>query len=201
MTNPPPDPSIDGNPQGIGFWALVGEDRRTQEEGVWSPGFWVLFWHRFGNRRMGWPKPLRAPATLLYKLAYRRCRIAYGIDLPYTVRVGRRVRLDHSGGMILVAERIGDEVTLRQNTTLGIKRVEGEHQRPVLGARADIGAGAVIVGGVSVGADALVGANAVVTKDVPPGAVAAGIPAKVIAQAAPGEAGAALPDQARSNRK
>ena len=198
MSQPPPDPAVNGNPDDLSFWALVAEDRRTQEEGVWSPGFWVLFWHRFGNARMGWPKLLRAPATLLYRLAYRRCRVAYGIDLPYTVRVGRRVRLDHSGGMILVGERIGDEVTLRQNTTLGIKRVQGAaHVRPVIEAGADIGAGAVIVGGLTVGAGAIVGANAVVTKDVPPGAVAAGIPAKVIGQAKPD----APPAQSLTNAK
>ena len=189
----------DANPPGLGFWALVAEDRRTQEHGLGSQGFWALLVHRFGNRRMGLPKALRVPATLLYRVAYKLVQVLCGIDLPYPVRVGRRVRLEHFGGMILVAEAIGDDVTIRQNTTFGIKRVAGEHLRPTIGDGVDVGVGAVIIGGVTVGAGATVGANAVVIKDVPPGAVAVGVPARVIGQArgeAPDHAPGHAPDHA-----
>lgn len=112
------------------------------------------------------------------------CEWMGGIFLPYTVRVGRRVRLDHFGGMILVADSIGDDVVIRQTTTFGIARVSDLHARPVIGNRVDISAGAVIVGAITVGDGAVIGANAVVTKSVPPGAVAAGVPARIVRGAA-----------------
>ena len=83
--------------------------------------------------------------------------------------------------MILGALRIGDDVHLRQNTTLGVaRRGDGRWLKPTIGDRCDIGAGAVIVGGITVGHDSAVGANAVVLKSLPPGSVAVGVPAKVI---------------------
>lgn len=169
-----------GNPPGIGFWALVAEDLRCHEGDLLSQGFWALFWHRFGNWRMGLPKLARIPATLLYRAGYRASQWFCGIMLPYTVRVGRRVKLEHFGGMILVAQAIGDDVILRQNTTLGIAHLTALQDRPVIGNRVEIGAGAVIVGPVHIGEDAIIGANAVVTRHIPAGAVAGGVPARVL---------------------
>ena len=168
----------------LSFWALVSEDRRTQEGGLASQGFWALFWHRFGNWRMSVrPKLLRAPLTVLYRIGTKLTEWFCGIMLPYTVIVGRRVRLEHFGGMILIASAIGDEVTIRQNTTFGIVRVGGEIEWPVIGDGADIGAGAVIIGDVKVGKGARIGANAVVLKDVPANASAVGVPARNIVKA------------------
>lgn len=177
-----PNPgTANANPAGIGFWALVHEDYVTNERDLFSQGFWALFWHRFGNWRMGIrPKLLRAPFSILYKVMYKACQWFGGIMLPYTVRVGRRVRLDHFGGMILVAQAIGDDVIIRQNTTFGIAGLNGMEDRPVIGNGVEIGAGAVIVGSLHVGDHAIIGANAVVTKTVPSGAVVGGVPAKVI---------------------
>lgn len=169
-----------GNPKGIGFWALVAEDYRTHGRDWYGEGFQVLFWHRFGNWRMGLPKPLRIPATLLYRQMFRLISRSTGIYLPYTVHVGRRVRLEHFGGMILVAQWIGDDVTIRQNTTFGIARLDGLQDRPVICDGAEIGAGAVILGAVRVGERAIVGANAVVRRDVAPGMIVGGVPARVI---------------------
>ncbi|HEY0214469.1 MAG TPA: hypothetical protein VGC40_12935 [Paenirhodobacter sp.] len=171
-----------GNPQGIGFRALIAEDYRTHDRDWYSEGFQTLFWHRFGNWRMGLPKPLRVPATLLYRIMFRLISRSTGIYLPYTVHVGRRVRLEHFGGMILVAQWIGDDVTLRQNTTLGIARLNGLADRPVICDGAEIGAGAVILGAVKIGAGAIVGANAVVRRDVAPQTIVGGVPAKLIGQ-------------------
>lgn len=189
MTEPVPDPELflpnDGtrnlNPPGIGFWALVAEDFATNDRDLFSQGFWALFWHRFGNWRMlVRPRLLRLPLTLFYRAMYKACQWFGGIMLPYTVRVGRRVRLDHFGGMILVAQAIGDDVIIRQSTTFGIAGLGDLEGRPVIGNGVEIGAGAVIVGSIWVGDGAIVGANAVVTKPVPPGAVVGGVPAKVI---------------------
>ena len=179
--DPPFDGSVNANPSGIGFWSLVHEDLRTNDGDLLSQGFWALFWHRFGNWRMGVrPKALRAPLSLIYKIMFRLCQWWAGIMLPYTVRVGRRVRLDHFGGMILVARRIGDDVTIRQNTTFGIARTTSLHDRPVIGNGVDIGAGAVVIGAIRIGDGAIVGANAVVTRDVAPHEVVGGVPARRI---------------------
>ncbi|WP_425093873.1 serine O-acetyltransferase [Tropicimonas sp. S265A] len=169
------------NPTGIGLRALIAEDLRTHDGDVLAQGFWALFWHRFGNWRMGVrPRLLRVPLTLLYRMMHKLCQWMGGIDLPYTVRVGRRVRLEHFGGMILVAQTIGDDVIIRQNTTFGIAGLDALKDRPVIGNRVELGAGAVVVGPIHVGDDAIVGANAVVTKDVPAGAIVGGVPARLI---------------------
>lgn len=187
---PMPDGRRNMNPPNIGFWALVAEDLRTNDNDLLSQGFWILFWHRFGNWRMSvHSKLLRAPLTVFYRMMYRLGQWMGGMQLPYTVQVGRRVRLDHFGGMILVARRIGDDVTLRQNTTLGIALKVDLNAKPVLEDHVDVGAGAVIVGDIVVGRGAMIGANAVVTKSVPPYAVMGGVPARLIRMRDPIEIG------------
>ncbi|MEO8243724.1 MAG: serine acetyltransferase [bacterium] len=177
----PNDGRTNCNPKDIGFWSLVAEDFHTHQSDWFSQGFWALFWHRFGNWRMGIrPKALRAPMSLLYKVMAKQCEWVCGIMLPYTVRVGRRVRLDHFGGMILVAQAIGDDVIIRQNTTFGIANLQALTTRPVIGNGVEIGAGAVIVGGIHIGDGAIIGANAVVTRSVPAGAVMGGVPARLL---------------------
>ncbi len=177
----PNDGAENANPASIGFWSLVAEDFETNDNDFFSQGFWALFWHRFGNWRMSVrPKVLRAPLSLLYQVMFKLCQWAGGIMLPYTVRVGRRVRIDHFGGMILVAQAIGDDVIIRQNTTFGIASLDEPHARPVIGNRVEIGAGVVIIGAVHVGDGAIIGANAVVTCSVPAGVVAVGVPARVL---------------------
>jgi serine O-acetyltransferase len=168
------------NPTGLGFWSLVREDFNANDADFFSQGFWALFWHRFGNWRMGLPKLLRIPATVIYRIMFKMCEWICGIHLPYTVKVGRRVRLDHFGGMILVAQSIGDDVIIRQNTTFGISDTDDLRAWPIIGDRVHIGAGAVIVGKVFVGDDAIVGANAVVVRDVQPGQKVGGVPARPI---------------------
>jgi serine O-acetyltransferase len=174
-----------GNPPGIGFLALLREDFRVHQRDPFEQGFWAIAVHRFGNWRMGIrPKLLRAPFTLLYRVLFKWVEITCGITLPYTVRVGRRVRIWHHGGMILHARSIGDDVHIRQNTTFGVSRRGQRRSIPTIGDRVEIGCGVSILGAVHVGDDAVIGANAVVVKDVPPGSLAVGVPARVIRTAA-----------------
>ena len=173
--------SANRNPKDIGFLALVAEDFRTHGGAPLAQGFWALFWHRFGNLRMSVkPKLLRMPLTVIYRFGRAMTETLGGIMLPYTVIVGRRVRLEHFGGMVLIARAIGDDVIIRQNTTFGIARTEDLYEWPVIGDEVDIGAGAVILGDVRIGRGARIGANAVVLGDVPSGAIAVGVPARIL---------------------
>jgi len=178
------------NPSDISFWALVREDLETHGDDLFSQGFWALFWHRFGNWRMSVkPKVLRAPFSLLYRAMFKASEWFCGISLPYTTLVARRVCLEHFGGMILVPVSIGSDVTVRQNTTMGIPSNRAKSARPVIEDHVDIGAGAVIVGDIIIGRGAIIGANAVVTKPVPPYAVVVGVPGRVIRHRDPSEIG------------
>lgn len=172
---------VNANVKHIGFWGLVAEDFMTHDRDWLSQGFWTLFWHRFGNWRMSVrPKLLRAPFTIVYNVMFKLCEWFCGIKLSYNVPVGRRVRIDHFGGIILGARKIGSDVYIRQNTTLGISDLSDLNAKPVICDGVQIGAGAVILGNITVGKGAIVGANAVVTKDVPPGAVVVGVPARIV---------------------
>lgn len=167
-------------PAGMSLFAILREDLKTHDGKILEQGFWAVATHRFGNWRMGLPKLLRMPCTLLYRFLERWVEWTCGISLPYTVILGRRVRIWHHSGMILHAARIGDDVHIRQNTTFGIARRDQLHLLPVIEDRADIGCGVVIVGAVTVGHDSVIGANAVVISDIPPNSVAVGVPAKVV---------------------
>ncbi|HVT88766.1 MAG TPA: hypothetical protein VHD56_07945 [Tepidisphaeraceae bacterium] len=166
------------NPANIGMWALLIEDFRTYDGKLLEQGFWAVAVHRFGNWRMGFRwKIIRAPLTVLYQLLYRIVEWTCGISLPYTVKLGRRVRIWHHGGIILHARSIGNDVYIRQNTTMGIVRRSDHLAIPTIEDRADIGCGACILGNICIGHDSVIGANAVVLKDVPPYSVAVGVPA------------------------
>jgi len=178
-TSNPGDRNV--NPDGLGFWELVAEDLATHDRDILSQGFWTLFWHRFGNWRMGIKnRVLQFPFTTLYRAMYKVTQWICGIDLAYTVIIWRRVRIEHFGGMILTADRIGDDVLIRQNVTMGIVGPEAPYHRPAIEDGVQIGAGAVIVGSVLGGQGALVGANAVVVRNVAPGGRVGGIPARPI---------------------
>lgn len=173
------DGTSNRNPSGISLRALIAEDWTTHQRQAFSQGFWALFWHRFGNARMDVkPRILRLPLSLLYRFGTKLTEWFCGIHLPYTTPVGRRVTLEHFGGMILVARAIGNDVVLRQNTTLGVRSTTALTSRPTIGDGVDIGAGAVITGAITLGRDCVVGANAVVLNDVPPGARVGGVPAR-----------------------
>lgn len=177
----------DRNPPGMSLIQLWREDLRTHEGDLFAQGFWAIALHRFGNWRMGVrPRVLRLPLSLAYRALYKVVEWTCGISLAYTVRLGRRVRIWHHGGMILGARSIGDDVHIRQNTTFGVAR-RGDHRslKPVIEDRVDIGCGAAILGAITVGHDSRVGANSVVLKDVPAHSLVVGVPARVIAR--PGE--------------
>ena len=168
------------NPEGVSLRDLVLEDFRTHDSDPSQLGFWALAVHRFGNWRMGVQNPkVRTGLSAVYKTLYQGVTIATGIDLPYATKIGRRVRFWHHGGTVISARAVGDDVTFRHNTTVGVARTDAPvNEKPVIGNRVDVGVGAAILGSIEVADDTAIGANAVVVKSNLPGEVLVGIPAK-----------------------
>ena len=101
-------------------WEAHGRDHSL-------PGFRAVAVHRFGNWRMGVsPRLLRAPLSLLYRSMFRYVRNVYGIELPYTVKLGRRVVFEHQGNIVIHgAAEIGDRCIIRQGVTIGNRSLAG----------------------------------------------------------------------------
>jgi serine O-acetyltransferase len=163
------------------LWQLLWEDYVAHGRDWTRPGFRALVVYRFGVARMHVrPLAMRAPLSVAYRLLYRRMRNVYGIELPYSAQVGRRVVFEHQHGIVVHGNAVvGDDCVLRQGATLGMRSIARRHEAPVLGRGVDVGAGAKILGPVRIGDGAVVGANAVVLEDVPAGALAVGVPARV----------------------
>jgi serine O-acetyltransferase len=174
------------------------EDWRTYERDIWRQGLWVMAVYRFGRWRYGVrPRLLRRPLSLLYKLGKITSQILTGIDLPCETIVGRRVLIEHFGGIVISGDTvIGDDVVIRQGVTLGL-RYKGTRGAPVIGNGVEIGAGAKILGAIRIGDGAVIGANAVVLDDVPGNALAVGVPATI----KPCRRNAEIPEAAFMNRK
>lgn len=136
------------------------------------PEFRCVYYHRLaaGN-----------PAgALAGRLAARLWPGVGGVDLGDTP-IGPGLFLSHGQGTILSAERIGANLQVHQGVTVGWD-YKGD-RRPIIGDDVFIGAGAKVLGAITVGDGARIGANAVVVCDVPPGATAVGIPARITAPA------------------
>jgi serine O-acetyltransferase len=177
------------NPPGIGFFALIREDFRAYDKKLSEPGFWAVLIHRFGNLRMDIrPRLLRMPFSLLYQILHACMSGFFGIDLEYSVKLGRRVRIWHHGGMFLGAVSIGDDVTIRHNTTMGVVHQDEGWKKPIIEDRVDIGTGACILGDVRIGHDSVIGANTVVVRSFPPYSTLFGVPARRV-NVKPGEQG------------
>ncbi len=105
-------------------------------------------------------------------------RVINSCDIPSKTQIGKDVAFKHNALGVVINEYtvIGDGCVIYQNVTFAGK----DKKRPTLGKNVMIGAGAVIIGGVHLADNVKIGANAVVTKDVPEGKTAVGIPAKIL---------------------
>ena len=180
-------------------WRLIAEDYAAHGRDFMRPGFQALLVYRLGVARMQIkPRLLRAPLSALYRFAFRGVNAIYGIELPYSARIGRRVVFEHQHGIVIHGDaQIGDDCIVRHGVTLGIRTLDQLGHAPVLGKRVNVGAGAKILGNIQVGDDADIGANAVVLKDVPAGALAVGVPARLVPTKKSGALGTPARDGAR----
>ena len=149
--------------------------RSTWEVITCYPGFHALLIHRLAHRL--WRMKLRWLARFVSHLS----RFLTGIEIHPGAKVGRRVFIDHGMGVVIgETAELGDDCTLYHGVTLGGTSWNKGKRHPTLGRGVVIGAGAKVLGPIVVGEGAKIGSNAVVVKDVPAGATALGIPARVI---------------------
>ncbi|HQU48269.1 MAG TPA: serine O-acetyltransferase [Casimicrobiaceae bacterium] len=139
------------------------------------PGLHALVWHRVVANRL-WRSGFKWLARLVSHLG----RFLTGIEIHPGATIGRRVFIDHGMGIVIgETAEIGDDTTLYHGVTLGGTSWNKGKRHPTLGRNVVVGAGAKILGPILVGDGAKVGSNAVVVRDVPAGATAVGIPARI----------------------
>ena len=162
-------------------WSFF-EDLRAAQEGLLSLGFWALQAYRFGHLRYRFQsKFIRIPMGAIHLLLAKLMEMCTGITIGVSAKIGRRLTIEHSGAIVVHGNaEIGDDCIIRQGVTLGNRRLDDPFGAPKLGHRVNVGAGAKILGRVVIGDDADIGANAVVLQDVPAGALAVGVPARII---------------------
>jgi serine O-acetyltransferase len=142
---------------------------------------WAIAVYRFGRRvDRRRPGALKWVGGRWYWLMYRLVETLTGISIPKSAEVGPGLKIWHFGNIFVHKDaRIGSNCTLRQGVTIGNRQENGPV--PVLEDDVELGAYAQVLGGVRLGRGSRVGAMSVVLTDVPPGATAVGVPARVLA--------------------
>ena len=149
---------------------------RETPERFWDPSRRLL---RCIRRYQHWAARAGVMAAVMRRawvLPYRFWSVVTQADIPLTARLGGGLMMPHPNGIVIHPKaQIGVNCLIFQQVTIGL--VEKSHTAPRIGDHVDIGAGAKVLGPVRVGDHARIGANAVVTRDLPTGMVATGIPA------------------------
>ncbi len=145
------------------------------------PGLHAVMMHRLNHWL--WGRGL----CWLARLSSTLTRWLTGIEIHPAARIGRRFFIDHGMGVVVgETAEIGDDCTLYHGVTLGGTAWHKGKRHPTLASNVVVGAGAKVLGPITIGQGARIGSNAVVVKDVPDGATVVGIPGHIVQQAAEG---------------
>ncbi|MDT0584006.1 serine O-acetyltransferase [Brumicola blandensis] len=143
------------------------------------PGLHAVWIHRFSHKLWTWR--LNWLARFLSNIS----RFLTGIEIHPGAQLGRRVFIDHGMGVVIGETAIvGNDVTLYHGVTLGGTSWQAGKRHPTLEDNSVVGAGAQVLGPITIGKNARVGSNSVVVKDVPANATCVGIPGRIILQRA-----------------
>ena len=179
-----------------GLAKQIHEDWVTHLRDWTRPGFRAVAVYRVGawlTRDMR-RSPVHLVLKGIYRAMFRYVRNHYGIELPASAVLGRRVIIAHQSGIVIHPNAvIGDECVIRHNVTIGAVNVELIVHAPKLGRGVHVGCGAVIMGPIFIGDGARIGPNAVVMTDVPAGASVFVSAPRMVLQGS--TAGATLPTQ------
>jgi serine O-acetyltransferase len=144
------------------------------------PGLHAVWMHRINHWL--WQRGAKFLARLLSQLA----RALTGIEIHPGAKIGPGLFIDHGMGVVIgETAEIGADVTLYHGVTLGGVSLEKGKRHPTLGDRVVVGAGAKVLGNITIGSDTRIGANAVVVKSVPPNSVVVGVPGQIVRRAQP----------------
>jgi serine O-acetyltransferase len=156
------------DPASRGFWS-------TAEILLTYAGFHALVFHRIAHLL----DRLRIP--LLPRMISQFGRFLTGVEIHPGARIGRRFFIDHGKGVVIGQTAvIGNDVTLFQGVTLGGTGKESGKRHPTLGNNIVVGAGAKVLGNISIGDNVKIGANAVVLSDVPANSTVVGVPGRIV---------------------
>jgi serine O-acetyltransferase len=164
---------------------IIREDLKANQRHWERPGFHALMVFRFGTWAQERGGLLGSLANIAYRIVYPFVRNIYSVELPRGTSVGRRLWLPHPAGIVITYQaEIGDDCLILQNVTIGLGGHRGRKRPPPhaprIGNGVEIGAGAVLMGGITIGDGARIGPNAVVMTDVPAGGTAFAAPTKIM---------------------
>lgn len=143
-------------------------------------GLHAIWMHRISHWL--WRRDVKFLARWLSQIA----RGLTGIEIHPGAKIGPGFFIDHGMGVVIgETAEIGADVTLYHGVTLGGTSLEKGKRHPTLGDRVVVGAGAKVLGNITIGADSRIGANAVVVKSVPPNSVVVGVPGQIVRRAQP----------------
>lgn len=170
----------------MGYFSLIKSDleavferdpaaRSTLEVILAYPGFHAITLHRMAH--WFWIKGLK----LLGRMVSHLSRFLTGIEIHPGASIGRNFFIDHGMGVVIgETSEIGDNVTIYHGVTLGGTSHTRGKRHPTIGNDVIVGAGAKVLGPLTIGHNSKIGANSVVIVDVPPNSTVVGIPGKIV---------------------
>ena len=139
------------------------------------PGVHAVFFHKISN--LFWKLRLKLIGRIISNIS----RFLTGIEIHPAVKIGKNFFIDHGMGIVIGETTIlGDNVSIYQGVTLGGTKWEKKKRHPSISDQVVIGAGAKVLGPITIGKNSKIGANSVVTRNVPANTIVVGIPARVV---------------------
>lgn len=141
------------------------------------PGFHAVLLYRIAHKLWLWKMPL------IPRMISTFARFLTGIDIHPGATIGRRFFIDHGMGVVIgETTEIGDDCLLYQGVTLGGTSSKAEKRHPTLKRGVVVGAGAKVLGNITMGNYAKIGAGSVVVNDVPEHSTVVGVPGRIVTQ-------------------